>query len=154
MTIQWLFICRTFPSNQNVSLRKKKYLQIGSYFKTLSSYGGHLRLLVNITSDIVQGIRQISYKIVQSFQRRPQVINIKLQFNLSSIYHETNFSRCGVKCVRGIYVASFYGLAIRQNFKLKNHVNNVCTEANETLGFLRRIINISSTSVRNQPLNL
>lgn len=38
----------------------------------------------------------------------------------------------------------------RQDLKWKNHVNNVCTNANKMLGFTRRHLNISSTSVMGQ----
>jgi hypothetical protein len=39
---------------------------------------------------------------------------------------------------------------LRQDLNWKGHVNNVCAKTNKTLGFLRRNINTSSTSVEEQ----
>jgi len=46
--------------------------------------------------------------------------------------------------------AKYLGLTIRKDLKWKSDVNNVCAKANNTLGLLRRNLNISSTSIKEQ----
>jgi hypothetical protein len=42
------------------------------------------------------------------------------------------------------------GVTISDDLKWESHINNICGKANKTLGFLRRNLNIGSTSVKAQ----
>ena len=44
--------------------------------------------------------------------------------------------------------AKYLGVTISDDLKWESHINNICGKANKTLGFLRRILNIGSTSVK------
>ena len=44
--------------------------------------------------------------------------------------------------------AKYLGVTIQSDLKWHSHINNICNKANSTLGFLRRNLNISSTSVK------
>ena len=46
--------------------------------------------------------------------------------------------------------AKYLGVTIQSDLKWHSHINNICNKANSTLGFLRRNLNISSTSVKEQ----
>ena len=46
--------------------------------------------------------------------------------------------------------AKYLGVTIQSDLKWESHVNNICNKANKTLGFLRRNLTISSTSVKEQ----
>jgi hypothetical protein len=43
-----------------------------------------------------------------------------------------------------------YGSHTEQAYSWDSHINNITTKANKILGFLRRNINISSTTVKEQ----
>ena len=44
----------------------------------------------------------------------------------------------------------YLGVTIQSDLKWDSHINNITTKANKTLGFLRRNININSTTVKEQ----
>ena len=44
--------------------------------------------------------------------------------------------------------AKYLGVTIQSDLKWDSHINSITTKANKTLGFLRRNINISSTTVK------
>ena len=46
--------------------------------------------------------------------------------------------------------AKYLGVTIQSDLKWESHINNITTKANKTLGFIRRNINISSTTVKEQ----
>ena len=46
--------------------------------------------------------------------------------------------------------AKYLGVTIQSDLKWESHINSITTKANKTLGFLRRNINISSTTVKEQ----
>jgi len=46
--------------------------------------------------------------------------------------------------------AKYLGITIQSDLRWDSHINNICNKANKTLGFLRRNLNISSTSVKEQ----
>ena len=46
--------------------------------------------------------------------------------------------------------AKYLGVAINEDLEWESHINNICGKANKTLGFLRRNLNIGSTSVKEQ----
>ena len=46
--------------------------------------------------------------------------------------------------------AEYLGVTIQSNLKWDSNINSITTKANKTFGFLRRNINISSTSVKEQ----
>ena len=46
--------------------------------------------------------------------------------------------------------ARYLGVTIQSDFKWNSHVNNISHKANNTLGFLKRNLNINSTSVKEQ----
>jgi hypothetical protein len=46
--------------------------------------------------------------------------------------------------------AKYLGITIREDLKWESHINNICGKANKTLDFLRRNLNIGSTSVKEQ----
>ena len=46
--------------------------------------------------------------------------------------------------------AKYLGITMQSDFKWDSHINSITTKANKTLGFLRRNINISSTTVKEQ----
>ena len=46
--------------------------------------------------------------------------------------------------------AKYLGVTIQSDLKLHSHINNITKKANSTLGFLRRNLNINSTSVKEQ----
>jgi hypothetical protein len=46
--------------------------------------------------------------------------------------------------------AKYLGVTIQSNIKWDSHINSITTKASKTFGFLRRNINISSTSVKEQ----
>jgi hypothetical protein len=46
--------------------------------------------------------------------------------------------------------AKYMGVTISEDLKWESHINNICGKANKTLGFLRRNLNIGSTSVKAQ----
>ena len=46
--------------------------------------------------------------------------------------------------------AKYHGVTISEDIKWEGHINNICGKANKTLGFLRRNLNIGSTSVKEQ----
>ena len=46
--------------------------------------------------------------------------------------------------------AKYLGVAIQSDLIWDSHINSITTKANKTLGFLRRNINISSTTVKEQ----
>jgi hypothetical protein len=46
--------------------------------------------------------------------------------------------------------AKYLGFTISEELKWENHIYNICCKANKTLGFLRRNLNIGSTSVKEQ----
>jgi hypothetical protein len=43
--------------------------------------------------------------------------------------------------------AKYLGVTISEDLKWESQINNICGKANKTLGFLRRNLNIGSTSV-------
>jgi hypothetical protein len=43
--------------------------------------------------------------------------------------------------------AKYLGVTITEDLKWESQINNICGKANKTLGFLRRNLNIGSTSV-------
>ncbi|XP_071145327.1 uncharacterized protein [Mytilus edulis] len=49
-----------------------------------------------------------------------------------------------------VTTAKYLGVTISSNLKWDVHINNICKKANSTLGFLRRNLNISSTSIKEQ----
>ncbi|XP_071177850.1 uncharacterized protein [Mytilus edulis] len=49
-----------------------------------------------------------------------------------------------------VTTAKYLGATISSNLKWDVHINNICKKANSTLGFLRRNLNISSTSIKEQ----
>jgi hypothetical protein len=46
--------------------------------------------------------------------------------------------------------AIYLGVTISEDLKWESHINNICGKANKTIGFLRRNLNIGSTSVKEQ----
>ena len=46
--------------------------------------------------------------------------------------------------------AKYLGVTIQSDLKWDSHINSITTKANKTLGFLRRNINISFTTVKEQ----
>jgi hypothetical protein len=44
----------------------------------------------------------------------------------------------------------YLGVTISDDLKWESHIKNICGKANKTLGFLRRNLNIGSTSVKEQ----
>jgi hypothetical protein len=46
--------------------------------------------------------------------------------------------------------AKYLGVTIQSDLKWDSHINSITTKASKTLGFLRRNINISSTTVKEQ----
>ena len=48
----------------------------------------------------------------------------------------------------------YLGVAISEDLKLENHINNICGKANRTLNFLCHNLNIDSTSVKDQAYQL
>jgi hypothetical protein len=46
--------------------------------------------------------------------------------------------------------AKFLGVAISSDLKWESHINNITKKANNTLGFLKRNLNISSVSMKEQ----
>ena len=46
--------------------------------------------------------------------------------------------------------AKYLGVAISEDLEWESHINNICGKANKTLGFLRRNLNIGSTSDKEQ----
>ena len=46
--------------------------------------------------------------------------------------------------------AKYLGVTIQSDLKWNSHVNNICNKANRTLGFLKRNLNISSSSIKEQ----
>jgi hypothetical protein len=49
--------------------------------------------------------------------------------------------------------AKYLGVAISEDLEWESHINNICGKANKTLGFLRRNLNIGSTSLKNRHTN-
>ena len=49
-----------------------------------------------------------------------------------------------------VYKAKYLGVTIQSDLKWHRHVTNITKKANRTLGFLRRNLNINSTSVQEQ----
>ena len=49
--------------------------------------------------------------------------------------------------------AKYLGVAINEDLEWESHINNICGKANKTLGFLRRNLNIGSTSLKNRHTN-
>jgi hypothetical protein len=45
-------------------------------------------------------------------------------------------------------IAKYLGCQITSDLRWSDHVNNICGKANRTLGFLRRNLNVGSTSVK------
>ena len=50
-----------------------------------------------------------------------------------------------LECVQS---AKYLGCQITSDMRWSNHISNICGKANKTLGFLRRNVNINSTSVK------
>ena len=44
----------------------------------------------------------------------------------------------------------YLGVTLTQDFKWDTHIQNICVKANQTIGFLRRNLNISTVSIRQQ----
>ena len=49
-----------------------------------------------------------------------------------------------------VNIAKYLGVTISSDLKWETHINNICKKANSTLGFLRRNLNISSISMKEQ----
>ena len=63
-----------------------------------------------------------------------QLVKINIQLNLTTLSTE----------------ARYLGVTIQSDFKWNSHVNNISHKANNTLGFLKRNLNINSISVKEQ----
>jgi hypothetical protein len=46
--------------------------------------------------------------------------------------------------------SKYLGVSMQSDLKWDSHINSITTKANKTLGFLRRNINTSSTTVKEQ----
>ena len=50
--------------------------------------------------------------------------------------------------LESVNIAKYLGCQITSDLRWSDHVNNICGKANRTLGFLRRNLNVGSTSVK------
>ena len=46
--------------------------------------------------------------------------------------------------------AKYLGVTLTKDFKWDTHIQNICVKANQTIGFLRRNLNISTVSIKQQ----
>ena len=60
-------------------------------------------------------------------------------------YHQYTLHGHVLECVQS---AKYLGCQITSDMRWSNHISNICGKANKTLGFLRRNVNINSTSVK------
>jgi hypothetical protein len=50
--------------------------------------------------------------------------------------------------LESVNIAKYLGCQITSDLRWSDHINNICGKANRTLGFLRRNLNVGSTSVK------
>ena len=60
-----------------------------------------------------------------------------------------NYSLHG-QVLQHVTSAKYLGVTIQSDLKWNTHINNICKKANNTLGFLKRNLNINSASVKEQ----
>jgi hypothetical protein len=88
---------------------------------------------------IYKRVGGIWYERVQLFQENPTGGMIMSVFGIATSSCEILYN-----------MTSHMGVTIQSDLKWDSHINNITTKANKILGFLRRNINISSTTVKEQ----